>query len=70
MLQYTALFILFFTHFNPISHFDTAWKRQKTKSFLTFSEAIEMEHWAKMDWEVKTIKNVAWDAASESGFLC
>ena len=29
-------------------HFYTPWKRQKTKSFLTFSGAIEMEYRAKM----------------------
>ena len=31
-------------------HFYTPWKRQKTKGLLTFSEGIEMEHWAKMGW--------------------
>ena len=36
-------------HFNPIFHFYTPWKRQKTKGFLTFSRGIEMEHWTKMD---------------------
>ena len=39
----------FLTHFNPIFHFCTPWKRQKTKSFQPFSGGIEMEHWAKMD---------------------
>ena len=32
------------THFSPVSYFCTPWKRQKTKSFLTFSEGIEMWH--------------------------
>ena len=36
------------THFSPVSHFYTPWKRQKTKGFLTFSGGIEMWHWAKM----------------------
>ena len=30
------------THFSPISHFYTPWKRQKTYGFLTFSGGIEM----------------------------
>ena len=43
------------THFSPVSHFYTPWKRQKTFGFLTFSEGlaflggIEMWHWNKMD---------------------
>ena len=36
------------THFSPVSHFYTPWKRQKTKGFLTFSGGIEMWHWTKM----------------------
>ena len=32
------------THFSPVSHFYTRWKRQKTKVFLTFSRGIEMWH--------------------------
>ena len=40
--------IMRLTHFSPVSHFYTPWKRQKTKGFLTFSEAIEMWHWTKM----------------------
>ena len=36
------------THFNPMFHFYTPWKRQKAKGFLTFSRGIEMEDWAKM----------------------
>ena len=33
------------THFSPVSHFYTPWKR---KGFLTFSGSIEMWHWTKM----------------------
>ena len=29
------------THFSPVSHFYTPWKRQKTFGFLTFSGGIE-----------------------------
>ena len=29
-------------------YFCAPWKRQKTKSFLTFSRSTEMEHWAKI----------------------
>ena len=36
------------THFSQMSHFYTPWKRQKTKSFLTFSGDIKMWHWTKM----------------------
>ena len=36
------------THFSPVSHFYTPWKRQKTKGFLTFSWGIEMWHWTKI----------------------
>ena len=36
------------THFSPVPHFYTPWKRQKTKGFLTFSGVIEMWHWTKM----------------------
>ena len=36
------------THFSPVSHFYTPWKRQKTKGFLTFSGGIEMWHWTKV----------------------
>ena len=36
------------THFSPVSHFYTPWKREKTKGFLTFSEGIEMWRWTKM----------------------
>ena len=36
------------THFSPVSHFYTPWKRQKTFGFLTFSGGIEIWHWTKM----------------------
>ena len=36
------------THFSPVSHFCTPWKRQKTIGFLTLSGGIEMWHWNKM----------------------
>ena len=32
------------THFSPMFHFYTPWKRPKTKGFWTFSEGIEMKH--------------------------
>ena len=32
------------THFSPIPHFYTPWKRQKTIDFLTFSGGIKMWH--------------------------
>ena len=35
---------------SPIFHFYIPWKRQKTKSFLTFPGGIEIEHLAKMDY--------------------
>ena len=35
------------THFSPVSHFYTPWKRQKTFG-LAFSGGIEMWHWTKM----------------------
>ena len=39
---------LVLTHFSPVAHFYTPWKRQKTKGFLTFSRGIEMWSWTKM----------------------
>ena len=36
------------THFSPVSHSYTPWKRQKTKGFLMFSGGIEMWHWNKI----------------------
>ena len=38
----------FLTHYSPVSHFYTPWKRQETFGFLTFSGGIEMWHWTKM----------------------
>ena len=29
-------------------HFYTPWKRQKSRSFLTFSGGVEMQHWHEM----------------------
>ena len=39
-------------NFEPTFHFYSPWKRQKTRSFLTFSGGIEMEHWLDMGWNV------------------
>ena len=53
----------FLTHFSPVSHFYTPWKRQKTKAFLTFSGGIEMWHWTKMGWTIyfcNSIQNKSW----------
>ena len=36
------------THFQPMSHFYTPWKDQKTGGFLIFSGGIEVEHWLKI----------------------
>ena len=50
-LKLRKLFNLVFnsvTQFKPIIHFYTPWKREKTTSFLLFSDGIEMEHWLKM----------------------
>ena len=41
-----------FTHFSPVPHFYTPWKRQKAFGFLTFSGGIEMWHWTKMGWTI------------------
>ena len=35
------------THFSPMSHFYTPWKRQKTYSFLKFAGGIEIWHCTK-----------------------
>ena len=40
------------THFSPMLHFYTPWKRQKNKGFLTFSEGIERKHWAKDQFDI------------------
>ena len=37
------------THFSPVSHFYTHWKRQKTFGFVTLSGGIEIWQWTKMD---------------------
>ena len=42
--------LLPFTHFSPVSHFYTPWKRRKTKGFMTFSGGIEMWHWTKIGY--------------------
>ena len=36
------------SHFSPVFHFYTPWKRHKIKGFLMISGGIEMEHWSKM----------------------
>ena len=36
------------THFSPMPHFYTPYKRQKTYGFLTFSRGIEMLYRTKM----------------------
>ena len=36
------------TNFKPMFPFYTPWKRQKTRSFLTFSGGIGREHWPEM----------------------
>ena len=43
------------THFSPVSHFYTPWKRQKTFCFLTFSGGIEIWHCTALKW-VKHLK--------------
>ena len=35
------------THFQPMFHFHTPWKYQKTEGCLIFSGGIEVEHWLK-----------------------
>ena len=35
--------LTFLIHFNPMFHFYTPWKRQKTKGYLTFSGGMKME---------------------------
>ena len=32
--------------------FSNPWKRQKIKGFQTFSGGVEMEHWAKLNWNI------------------
>ena len=44
----TCARVSFLTHFQPMFHFYTPRKHQKTSGFLMFSRAIEVEHWLKM----------------------
>ena len=37
------------THFSPMFHSYSSWKRQKTSGSLMFSGGIDMEHWLKID---------------------
>ena len=37
-------------NFSPMFHFYIPWRRQTTKSFLTYSRGTEVEHWAKMGY--------------------
>ena len=39
--------LVFLTHFSPVLHFYTSWKRQR---FSDVFRGIEMKHWAKMGW--------------------
>ena len=44
------------THFQPMFHFYTPWKHQKSSRFLMFSEGIKMEHFLKIgEYCLKTI---------------
>ena len=47
------------THFSPVSHFYTPWKK-KTYGFLTFSGGIEMCHWTKMAKETPRKAPLSW----------
>ena len=49
------------THFSPVSHFYTPWKRQKTFGFLTFSGGIEMWHWTKIGQLCKIHRNTGFN---------
>ena len=40
-------------------HFYTPWKCQKIFGFLTLSEGIEMEYWAKMGYENYIITKIS-----------
>ena len=48
LTRYGQCQLVSLTHFNPIFHFHTPLKCQKTKGFLTFLGGIEMKHLAKM----------------------
>ena len=41
-----TLNLMSLTHFSPMFHSYTPWKRQKNFGFLTISGGQEMEHWA------------------------
>ena len=43
------------THFSPVWHFYTPWKRQKTKGFQTFLGGIEMSLWTNMGNHVNNV---------------
>ena len=47
------VFGIYLTHFSPVSHFCTPWKRQKTFGFLTFSRGIEM--WPLVFWRFQGV---------------
>ena len=40
-------------------HFYTPWKRQKIFVFLTLSEGVEMEYWAKIGYENYIITKIS-----------
>ena len=48
------------THFIPIFHLYSLWKRQKTKGFLTFARGTEMAQWAKMVKVKRILYHVSW----------
>ena len=62
LLNYTPLYFdqsfvnkhfgwrLTLTHFSPMFHFYTLWKRQKNLSFSDVFRGIEMEQWANFKW--------------------
>ena len=45
--------LLLLTHFQPMFHFFTSWKHQKTSGFLTFSGGFEIQHWLEMGLRVQ-----------------
>ena len=53
----TFTYFFYLTHFTPLPHFYSLWKRQKTFGFLTFSGAIEMWHWTKKGLIFKSTKS-------------
>ena len=54
--------------FSLIFHVHSLWKRQKTKSFQTFSIGVEMENWVKVDlhkWMVSVWnETLSWNGLS------